>query len=67
MSDVPYNWHRIVSNRFKKLSTESLRVIRADALEASNGAYYGGNEFWLDEHNYACIELQIRKDADESN
>ena len=57
------NWHRDTIERFKTLSVESLKYIRADAYAAATAGEKIGNpktgQYW-DEFHYAAMELKRR-------
>ena len=57
------NWHSDTIERFKTLSVESLKYIRADAYDAATAGEKIGNpktgQYW-DEFHYAAMELKKR-------
>mgnify|MGYP000052207238 CR=1 FL=1 len=57
------NWHSDTIERFKTLSVESLKYIRADAYAAATAGEKIGNpkteQYW-DEFHYAAMELKRR-------
>ena len=57
------NWHSDTLERFKTLSVESLKYIRADAFAAATAGEKIGNpktgQYW-DEFHYAAMELKKR-------
>ncbi len=57
------NWHSDTIERFKTLSVESLKYIRADAYAAATAGETIGNpktgQYW-DEFHYASMELKKR-------
>ena len=57
------NWHSDTIERFKTLSVESLKYIRADAFAAATAGekigYPKTGQYW-DEFHYAAMELKRR-------